>query len=68
VVVACFDSGCLFVVVKNDDISIAGFRSVGKHAIVGIAGLLEKLRYRIQTKHLLIKNTFTEIQILSQSS
>ena len=47
-------------VVVNDDISIAGFRSVGKHAIVGIAALLEKLRYKSYTKHLLIENTFTE--------
>jgi len=48
---------CL-VVVENDDISIAGFRSVGKHAIADIVALLEKQQYRNSTKYLLIEEYF----------
>ena len=45
-------------IVENDDISIAGFRSVGKHAIVSIAASLEKLQYRNWTQELLIEEYF----------
>lgn len=49
---------------------IAGFRSVGKHAIVGIVALLQKLHYRNSTKHLPIEEYFdkspVEILIFSE--
>lgn len=45
-------------VVGNDDISIAGFRSVGKHAIVGITALLQKLHHRNEITYLLTEEYF----------